>query len=128
MQKPRIQLSGNKDRYEVIIKTSMALKENGIDYIKFFEEIYLDSDYKELLELAKQYVEIIEKPIVEFDSKGPSGNIYHILGLVQHALKKQHRITDYNTLRERVFDSKSYADALAIVREYVNLVDIRGID
>lgn len=69
----------------------------------------------------------MKKEKVEFSSSGESGNIYCIIGLVQRALRKQQRITDYNTMRDRVFESQSYADALAIIREYVDLVDMDGI-
>ncbi len=126
MEKPRITISANIGRYELIAKTFENLE--GAKAKKFMESVYEDMTDREVRELAEKYVEIIEKPRVEFDSKGPSGNIYHILGMVQHALKKQHRINDYNTLRDRVFDSKSYAEALKIVREYIDLIDIRGID
>lgn len=60
---------------------------------------------------------------VVFDRNGPSGNIYAILGMAQKVMKKQRRYTDFNTMRDRVFESKSYEDALAIIGEYVNLVD-----
>ena len=60
---------------------------------------------------------------VLFDMNGPSGNIYYILGMAQRVMKKQRRYTDFNTMRDRVFESKSYEDALAIIGEYVNLVD-----
>ncbi|MFI3167516.1 MAG: hypothetical protein R3Y32_05275 [Bacillota bacterium] len=66
----------------------------------------------------------MNKPIVIIYSKGDSGNTFHILGLCQKQLRKLHRINDYNEMRDRVFDSKSYADALKIIREYVDLVDM----
>lgn len=65
----------------------------------------------------------MDKPKIMFDSRGESGNIYWILGKVQLAMKKQRRYTEFNELRDRVFESKSYEDALAIIGEYVNLVD-----
>ena len=68
----------------------------------------------------------MEKARIEFDSRGESGNIYWILGKVRDALRKQRRITDYNNLWERVQNSGSYTEALAIIREYVDLVDVRG--
>lgn len=64
----------------------------------------------------------MDKPKIMFDSRGESGNIYWILGKVQLAMKKQRRYTEFNELRDRVFESKSYEDALAIIGEYVNLV------
>lgn len=67
----------------------------------------------------------IQKPKVEFDSKGASGNIYYILGLCSKVLRKEQRITDYNQLKDDVFESKSYQDALAIIRKVIDLVDVR---
>lgn len=67
-----------------------------------------------------------KRPTVKFTSSGESGNIHHILALCGRELQKQRRITDYNTMRDRVFDSRSYREALAIVREYVNLIDVDG--
>lgn len=66
------------------------------------------------------------KPTVIFSSHGPSGNIYFILGLVRNALQKQSRITDYNNLRDEVFNSASYEEALAAIRKYVDLIDEDG--
>ena len=43
--------------------------------------------------------------------------------MAQKVMKKQRRYTDFNTMRDRVFESKSDEDALAIIGEYVNLVD-----
>lgn len=68
----------------------------------------------------------MKKEKIEFSSSGESGNIYCIIGLAQRALRKQQRITDYNTMRDRVFESKSYADALTVIREYVDLIDTDG--
>lgn len=68
----------------------------------------------------------MNKPTVHFNSRGESGNIYWILGAVRTALRKQRRITEYNDLRDRVFASGSYQEALAIIREYVDLIDDDG--
>ena len=64
---------------------------------------------------------------VVFDRNGPSGNIYHILGMAQRVMKKQRRYTDFNTMRDRVFESKSYEEALAIIGKYVKLADITKV-
>lgn len=61
---------------------------------------------------------------VYFNSQGQSGNIYHILSLVQRELRKQRRINDFNELRDKVFNSKSYDEALSHIREYVDLIDL----
>lgn len=68
----------------------------------------------------------MEKPIVHFRSRHESGNIFVILGLVRRALQKQRRITEYNDLRDKVTGSGNYRDALAIIRETVNLIDDDG--
>jgi len=64
-----------------------------------------------------------EKAKVYYDSKGPSGNIYDILGKVGVELRKQRRQTDFNTMRDKVFEAKSYEEALAVIRGYVDLID-----
>ena len=58
-----------------------------------------------------------EKPIIEYDPYGHTGNIFWILGEVSKIMRKQCRIIDYNDLRDRVFEAQSYEDALAIISE-----------
>ncbi|MBE6624395.1 MAG: hypothetical protein E7622_01995 [Ruminococcaceae bacterium] len=66
-----------------------------------------------------------EKPIVKYDPTGHSGNIYWILGEVSQIMRKQRRITAFNNLRDRVFEAKSYEEALEILGEEVTLVRIK---
>ena len=66
----------------------------------------------------------MEKPTITYDRSGPSGNIYAILGAVSQALRNQRRCADFNTLRDRVFEAQSYEEALQIIGETVNLVEI----
>lgn len=63
-----------------------------------------------------------DKPIVEYDPYGHTGNIYWILGEVSKIMRKQRRIIAFNDLRDRVFESQSYEEALAIIGEEVTLV------
>ena len=65
----------------------------------------------------------MNKPTIHFNSRGESGNIYWILAAVREALRKERRITDFNNLWERVQVSGSYTEALAIIREHVDLID-----
>jgi hypothetical protein len=65
---------------------------------------------------------------VTFDSAGPSGNIYSILAEVRTVMREQRRITEYNDMRDEVFKSQSYAAALKVIREHINLIDVRGRD
>ena len=52
-----------------------------------------------------------------------SGNVFWLLGAVYTALRKRRRITEYHDMRDRVLSSGSYPEALAIMKEYVTLVD-----
>lgn len=65
----------------------------------------------------------MQRPEIRFSSRGPSGNIFHILALVREAMRKQRRITEYNDLQDRVTSSGSYTEALAEIRKVVDLVD-----
>lgn len=67
-----------------------------------------------------------KKTKVYFDSQGESGNIYHILGQVGNALRKEQRIIEFNEIRDKVFASKSYKEALENIREHVDLIDKSG--
>ena len=66
---------------------------------------------------------IMKRPVIEYSRSGRSGNIYYILGMANIALRKQHRITDYNNMWEKVQKSKSYEEALDAIREYCDLVE-----
>ena len=66
----------------------------------------------------------IDRPTIYFDRSGPSGNIYAILGAVSQELRKQRRCTEFNNLRDRVFEAESYEKALQIIGETVDLVEI----
>lgn len=62
-----------------------------------------------------------EKPVIEYDPSGHTGNIYWILGEVSQLMRKQRRYTDFNNLRDRVFEAQSYDEALQIIGEEVTL-------
>lgn len=69
----------------------------------------------------------MKKAVIHFQSCHKSGNIFWIIGAAQVELHKQQRITDYNTMRDRILnESGSYDESLAIVREYVDLIDDDG--
>lgn len=67
----------------------------------------------------------MKKEIIYFNRNGQTGNIFYILGLVRDKLRKQRRIIDYNECWERAQHSGSYEEALKIIREYVDLIEIR---
>jgi len=64
------------------------------------------------------------KPIIFYDSKGPSGNIYAVLAAVRSELRKRRRIIEYNDMWERVQNAMSYEEALKIIGEKVELRDL----
>ena len=64
-----------------------------------------------------------EKPVIEYESRGESGNVFWLLGAVSRALRREHRPNDYNTCRDAVLSSHSYDEALSIMSRYVTLVD-----
>lgn len=66
----------------------------------------------------------MKKPVLRYDSRGESGNIYWLIGALQQIMRKQRRIIAYNSLRDRVFAAQSYAEALSIISEEVELIDI----
>ncbi len=131
-----------RNRYEVIAVVNNTLRQAGLrrQIDKFMAEVFLDCDYDEVVAKGRKYVDLVdkgteteEKPTAKdieifFDSNGESGNIFYILGMVNREMRKARRINDYNILRERVFDCHSYKDALSIIREYVDLIDIQGRD
>lgn len=65
----------------------------------------------------------MNKPIVTFDSESESGNIFYILAETQKTLPKDKA----KECGDRVKKSLSYREALKIIREYVDLIDIKGI-
>ena len=64
-----------------------------------------------------------QKAVIHFRSCGSSGNIYWILGAVRMQMQKERRITDWNNAYERVMNSHSNQEAMAILGELVELVD-----
>ena len=69
-----------------------------------------------------------KKETIYYDPKGPSGNIFAILGQLRTIMRKQRRVDAYNQIWERVENSKSYEDALKIISEEVELVKIAPED
>lgn len=64
------------------------------------------------------------KPVLEYDSRGESGNIFWMLAQVRRILQKQARINAYNEMLEKVQNAHSYNEALEIIGKEVTLIDI----
>lgn len=65
----------------------------------------------------------MKKPVLIYDSRGPEGNIFWILGQAQRLMKRNGRIAEWKTIWERVQSAGSYEEALAIIGEEVTLRD-----
>ena len=63
------------------------------------------------------------KKALHFNSRGKSGNIFFILGMVRVTMQKQRRIIEYNNMWEEVQNSGSYEAALEIIGQHVTLID-----
>lgn len=69
----------------------------------------------------------MKKGKVEFHSRGQTGNIYYIIGAAREVMKKQSRILEYNDMWDEVQNAQSYQEALKIIAEHVELVDLDGL-
>lgn len=62
--------------------------------------------------------------VVTFDRTGQSGNIFYIMGMAIKAMKLEGRMNDAEQMTVRVTHSGSYEEALEIIAEYVDLVEV----
>lgn len=69
----------------------------------------------------------MDKPEVHFKSRRETGNIYFILFLIRRELQKLDRVSEYEHIKQAVFQSKSYDNALKIIRKNINLIDDDGV-
>ncbi len=53
---------------------------------------------------------------------GQDGNIYNLLGIAGRALRECGQMEQDEKMKERVYSSGSYREALSIIGEYVNIV------
>ena len=63
--------------------------------------------------------EKVKAPIV-----GADGNIFNLIGISSRALKREGFYKEADELATRVMESKSYDEALNIIMEYVDPVDV----
>ena len=63
--------------------------------------------------------EKVKAPIV-----GADGNIFNLIGISSRALKREGFYKEADELATRVMESKSYDEALSIIMEYVEPVDV----
>lgn len=63
--------------------------------------------------------EKVKAPIV-----GADGNIFNLIGISSKALKREGFYKEADELATRVMESKSYDEALSIIMEYVEPVDV----
>lgn len=69
----------------------------------------------------------MDKVTITIASKGFEGNIYAILGKVRYEMRKRQLIQKYNDLYFDVLNSKSYTEAIARIRQDVDLIDTDNV-
>jgi hypothetical protein len=62
---------------------------------------------------------VCRKPVVQLTGK--DGNIFSLLAICSRALKKAGRLEEAKAMQGRVFQAKSYEEALAILSEFVEI-------
>lgn len=65
--------------------------------------------------------------MITFDRNGESGNIFFIMGEAIAELKVAGRENDAKQLYEQVVNSGSYEEALEIIAEYVDIVEVEEV-
>lgn len=53
---------------------------------------------------------------------GEDGNIFNLIGIASRALKRNNQESEANEMRNKVYQSKSYDEALMIISDYVDIV------
>ena len=65
------------------------------------------------------------KPVMKINLNGPDGNIFAVVGKAIDVMKKAYSEKEIKDLKNRVFNSKSYDEALSVVEEYVKIKQIK---
>ena len=55
---------------------------------------------------------------------GQDGNIFNLLGIAMRTLKRNNMHSEAQEMQSRVLSSGSYADALCIIGDYVNITSV----
>lgn len=55
---------------------------------------------------------------------GQDGNIYSLVGIATKTLKRNGMAAEASEMTEKVFNSRSYMEALGIIGEYVNITSV----
>ena len=68
-----------------------------------------------------------KKPVLHFQSKGPSGNIYAIMGEVKKIMVSMNEGDRFCDLWDQMLKGESYEAVLRMVRETIDLIDDDGV-
>lgn len=58
-----------------------------------------------------------QKPVVELTGK--NGNIFNLTNVAARALKQNNQYQEAEEMKEKIFNSSSYDEALMVIMEYV---------
>ena len=59
---------------------------------------------------------------------GQNGNIFNLMGIASRTLRNNNMKEEAKEMVIRIEESKSYAEALSIIGEYVEITDEAGLD
>jgi hypothetical protein len=65
------------------------------------------------------------KPVMKINLNGPDGNIFAVVGKAIDIMEKAYSEKEIKDLKNRVFNSKSYDEALSVVGEYVKIKQVK---
>lgn len=66
----------------------------------------------------------MNKITIHYNSQDESGNIFWILrSIYEECIRESIAPTEFKEMQERIFAASSYAEALSIIGEKVNLID-----
>ena len=63
----------------------------------------------------------MSKTSIQVKLIGEDGNIFHLLGVATHALKRTGYRKEADELLHKIFDSEAYEDALNLIQQYVEV-------
>ena len=120
--KEEVEIVGKNDNFGTvtyIVKTQSGIKCTAI-YNPFSCAYYADDIYGIIREGGA-----MKKQTIKFCRTDSTGNIFDITGRVSAELKKAGKNAEAKNMAERIWQAESYDDALKIINEYVDLVEVK---
>lgn len=87
------------------------------------EQLYENKTVSKLIDYLQNKYLHVDKPTVYFESRGESGNIFALISLVRKALRDDKKC---DALWAKIKQG-SYAQAIELIKQHVNLIDADGV-